>query len=110
MSARLHVADARRPPPSPSLYKKTQKHHQKHHTKNTATATTAATPTKKADVFVPEKPTYDDFVRVSKEFMKGRTPAQQTDAVLEVLRSLMPPGTPAAFRCVLLLLLLFFPY
>jgi 5-carboxymethyl-2-hydroxymuconate isomerase len=51
-----------------------------------------------ADVFVPEEPTYDDFVRVSKEIMKGRTPDQQKEVVLDVLKALLPDQVTKQFR------------
>jgi 5-carboxymethyl-2-hydroxymuconate isomerase len=47
---------------------------------------------------VPEEVTYDDFVRVSKEIMRGRNTAQQREVVAKVLQSLMPPQTPGVFR------------
>jgi hypothetical protein len=49
-------------------------------------------------VTVPDDPTYDDFVRVSKEIMRGRSRPQQLALIRAVLLSLMPPGTPRAFR------------
>jgi hypothetical protein len=48
---------------------------------------------------VPEEPTYDDFVRISNDIMKGRNSVQQREVVREVLLSLMPKGTPEGFRC-----------
>lgn len=51
-------------------------------------------------VSVPQEATYDDFVRVSKEIMRGRGSKEQREVVREVLRSLMPREAPAAFRCV----------
>ncbi|GFH23851.1 DUF4033 domain-containing protein, partial [Haematococcus lacustris] len=50
------------------------------------------------NVYVPEEPQYEDFVRVSKEIMKGRTPSEQKEVIMEVLNSLMPNGTAATFR------------
>jgi len=52
------------------------------------------------DVYVPEEPTYDDFVRVSKEIMKGRTPEQQKTLVLDVLKTLLPDFATRQFRSV----------
>ncbi|KXZ52473.1 hypothetical protein GPECTOR_9g517 [Gonium pectorale] len=49
-------------------------------------------------VEVPEHPTYDDFVRISSEIMKGRNSVQQREVVREVLMSLLPPEAPPAFR------------
>uniref|UniRef100_A0A7S0R2P5 Beta-carotene isomerase D27-like C-terminal domain-containing protein n=1 Tax=Chlamydomonas leiostraca TaxID=1034604 RepID=A0A7S0R2P5_9CHLO len=49
-------------------------------------------------VYVPPVPTYDDFVRVSKEIMRGRSPTDQKRVVLDVLDSLLPPGAPEQFR------------
>jgi len=49
-------------------------------------------------VYVPDNPTYDDFVRVSKEIMKGRTPEQQKAVVLDVLRTLLPDYATKLFR------------
>lgn len=51
-----------------------------------------------AGVYVPPVPTYEDFVRVSKEIMRGRNPAQQKAVVLDVLHSLLPPQAVAQFR------------
>ena len=42
---------------------------------------------------------YDDFVDVSRQVMKGRSPSQQKEAVREVLLSILPPGAPAAVLC-----------
>lgn len=52
-----------------------------------------------AGVYVPEDVTYDDFVRVSKEIMKGRSTDQQREVVAKVLQSLMPEQAPGVFRC-----------
>lgn len=52
-----------------------------------------------AGVYVPEDVTYDDFVRVSKEIMKGRNTTQQREVVAKVLQSLMPEQAPGVFRC-----------
>jgi 5-carboxymethyl-2-hydroxymuconate isomerase len=49
-------------------------------------------------VYVPEEATYDDFVRVSKEIMKGRNTDQQREVVAKVLESLMPEHVPGVFR------------
>lgn len=51
-----------------------------------------------AGVYVPEEATYDDFVRVSKEIMKGRNTEQQREVVAKVLQSLMPEQAPPVFR------------
>jgi 5-carboxymethyl-2-hydroxymuconate isomerase len=51
-----------------------------------------------AGVYVPEEATYDDFVRVSKEIMKGRNTDQQREVVAKVLQSLMPEQAPGVFR------------
>lgn len=48
---------------------------------------------------MPNEATYEDFVRVSKEIMRGRNASQQRDVVAKVLQSLMPEQTPAVFRC-----------
>lgn len=48
---------------------------------------------------MPADPTYDDFVRVSAEIMKGRNTQQQQAVVRDVLMSLLPPGAPEQFRC-----------
>eukprot|EP00195_Chlamydomonas_chlamydogama_P006760 CAMPEP_0202905838 /NCGR_PEP_ID=MMETSP1392-20130828/36247_1 /ASSEMBLY_ACC=CAM_ASM_000868 /TAXON_ID=225041 /ORGANISM="Chlamydomonas chlamydogama, Strain SAG 11-48b" /LENGTH=270 /DNA_ID=CAMNT_0049594119 /DNA_START=48 /DNA_END=860 /DNA_ORIENTATION=- len=50
------------------------------------------------NVRVPVIPQYDDFVRISKEIMKGRSPEQQGVLVRNVLMSLLPPGAPEQFR------------
>jgi 5-carboxymethyl-2-hydroxymuconate isomerase len=47
---------------------------------------------------VPEEAQYDDFVRISKEIMRGRSAVKQREVVREVLRSLMPREAPGAFR------------
>ncbi len=49
---------------------------------------------------MPADPTYDDFVRISAEIMKGRNTQQQQAMVRDVLMSLLPPGAPEQFRCV----------
>ncbi|GIL90818.1 hypothetical protein Vretimale_16791 [Volvox reticuliferus] len=49
-------------------------------------------------VTVPSKPTYDDFVRISSEIMKGRNSVEQRAVVREVLMSLLPPEAPPTFR------------
>ncbi len=54
-----------------------------------------------AGVPVPDEPEFDDFVRISKEIMRGRTPTQQMEVVSRVLGSLLPPGAPEQFRCAL---------
>eukprot|EP00798_Chlamydomonas_sp_ICE-L_P028392 gene28392-31528_t len=41
---------------------------------------------------------YDDFVTVSKEIMKGRSPLEQQMLVRQVLFSLMPDNMPQVFR------------
>lgn len=50
------------------------------------------------NVTVPKEPQYDDFVRISKEIMRGRTSEKQRVVVRNVLMSLLPPNSPAAFR------------
>lgn len=52
-----------------------------------------------AGVSVPKEATYDDFVRISKEIMRGRSTQQQQEVVLKVLASLLPEQAPAGFRC-----------
>lgn len=52
----------------------------------------------RADVPVPKEAEYSDFVRISKEIMRGRSTSQQRQVVNNVLMSLLPPGAPAAFR------------
>jgi 5-carboxymethyl-2-hydroxymuconate isomerase len=47
---------------------------------------------------VPQEATYDDFVRVSKEIMKGRNTEQQREVVAKVLQSLMPDQVAPTFR------------
>lgn len=47
---------------------------------------------------MPEEATYDDFVRVSKEIMKGRNTEQQREVIAKVLQSLMPEQAPGVFR------------
>lgn len=47
---------------------------------------------------MPEEVTYDDFVRVSKEIMRGRNTAEQREVVSKVLQSLMPEQAPGVFR------------
>ncbi|GLI66286.1 hypothetical protein VaNZ11_010047 [Volvox africanus] len=49
-------------------------------------------------VTVPDKPTYDDFVRISSEIMKGRNSVQQRAVVRDVLMSLLPSEAPPTFR------------
>eukprot|EP00877_Chromochloris_zofingiensis_P008838 jgi/Chrzof1/4207/Cz14g03040.t1 len=49
-------------------------------------------------VSVPKEATYDDFVRISKEIMRGRSTQQQQEVVLKVLASLLPEQAPAGFR------------
>jgi 5-carboxymethyl-2-hydroxymuconate isomerase len=49
-------------------------------------------------VNVPDEPTYEDFVRVSKEIMKGRSPEQQKLVVLDVLKALLPEVATKQFR------------
>jgi 5-carboxymethyl-2-hydroxymuconate isomerase len=49
-------------------------------------------------VHVPEDATYDDFVRVSKEIMRGRSTDEQRTVVRQVLQSLMPEQAPGVFR------------
>lgn len=49
-------------------------------------------------VHVPEDVTYDDFVRVSKEIMRGRSTVEQREVVAKVLQSLMPEQAPGVFR------------
>ncbi len=56
-------------------------------------------PCNAAGVAVPPEATYDDFVRISKEIMRGRNPEQQREVVKNVLRSLLPEEAPPAFRC-----------
>lgn len=51
-------------------------------------------------VDVPEEVTYEEFVRVSKEIMRGRTPEQQRVVVKKVLQSLLPEQTAAVFRAL----------
>jgi 5-carboxymethyl-2-hydroxymuconate isomerase len=51
-----------------------------------------------ADVYVGSNPQYDDFVRVSKEIMRGRSPQQQKDVTMSVLLSLLPPGATQQFK------------
>jgi hypothetical protein len=41
---------------------------------------------------------YEDFVRISREIMRGRNTAQQKELVITVLMSLLPPGAPEQFR------------
>jgi hypothetical protein len=48
---------------------------------------------------VPDDATYDDFVRISKEIMRGRGSVQQREVVRQVLRTLMPEQAPPTFRC-----------
>mmetsp|Transcript_2068 Transcript_2068/g.3279 ORF Transcript_2068/g.3279 Transcript_2068/m.3279 type:complete len:284 (+) Transcript_2068:2-853(+) len=47
---------------------------------------------------VPEDTTYDDFVSVSKQIMKGRTPEQQHKLVLSMLNTLLPKQASMVFR------------
>lgn len=49
-------------------------------------------------VRVPLVARYEDFVRVSKELMKGRSPIEQRLLVRNVLFSLMPENLPQTFR------------
>eukprot|EP00798_Chlamydomonas_sp_ICE-L_P014191 gene14191-20160_t len=49
-------------------------------------------------VRVPLIARYEDFVRVSKELMKGRSPIEQRLLVRNVLFSIMPTSLPATFR------------
>jgi len=49
-------------------------------------------------VHVPDEATYDDFVRVSKEIMRGRSTEEQRAVVRQVLLSLMPEQAPGVFR------------
>lgn len=49
-------------------------------------------------VHVPEDVTYEDFVRVSKEIMRGRSTSEQREVVAKVLQSLMPEQAPGVFR------------
>jgi hypothetical protein len=51
-----------------------------------------------AGVYVPQNATYDDFVRVSKEIMRGRTSDEQRDVIKKVLLSLLPEQAPGVFR------------
>lgn len=50
------------------------------------------------NVHVPKEPQYEDFVRISKEIMRGRTSEKQRIVVRDVLVSLLPPNAPDAFR------------
>jgi hypothetical protein len=50
------------------------------------------------DVYVPWNTQYDDFVRVSKDILRGRSTTEQHALVRRVLLSLLPPGLPAAFK------------
>jgi len=45
-------------------------------------------------------PGYDGFVELSREIVRGRSAAEQRDAVASVLASLLPPGGPARFRAL----------
>lgn len=47
---------------------------------------------------VPDDVTYEDFVRVSKEIMRGRSTSEQREVVAKVLQSLMPEQAPGVFR------------
>ncbi|KAI8472878.1 MAG: hypothetical protein J3K34DRAFT_412763 [Monoraphidium minutum] len=47
---------------------------------------------------VPADADYEDFVRISREIMRGRGSAEQREVVREVLRTLMPREAPGAFR------------
>ncbi|GFR45906.1 hypothetical protein Agub_g7362 [Astrephomene gubernaculifera] len=51
-------------------------------------------------VGVPDNATYDDFVRISSEIMKGRNSVQQRAVIREVLASLMPREAPPVFRAL----------
>ncbi|KAG2451712.1 hypothetical protein HYH02_003492 [Chlamydomonas schloesseri] len=51
-------------------------------------------------VHVPEKPVYDDFVRISNEIMRGRNSVEQRLVVRDVLNSLMPKEAPPVFRAL----------
>jgi len=51
-----------------------------------------------AGVQAPADPTWDDFVVVSKEIMRGRNTDQQREVIRAILFSLMPEATPAVFR------------
>ena len=42
--------------------------------------------------------TYDDFVELSREIMRGRNTKQQQEAVAGVLDSLLPPQSPERFK------------
>jgi hypothetical protein len=42
--------------------------------------------------------TYDSFVELSREIMRGRTTKQQQETVASVLGSLLPPQSPQRFR------------
>jgi hypothetical protein len=47
---------------------------------------------------VPADIQYEDFVRVSKEILRGRATQEQHALVRRVLLSLVPPGVPAACK------------
>uniref|UniRef100_A0A383VCL9 Beta-carotene isomerase D27-like C-terminal domain-containing protein n=1 Tax=Tetradesmus obliquus TaxID=3088 RepID=A0A383VCL9_TETOB len=47
---------------------------------------------------VPNDTQYEDFVRVSKEILRGRSTQEQHALVRRVLLSLVPPGVPAACK------------
>ncbi|WIA41218.1 hypothetical protein OEZ86_004833 [Tetradesmus obliquus] len=49
-------------------------------------------------VSVPNDTQYEDFVRVSKEILRGRSTQEQHALVRRVLLSLVPPGVPAACK------------
>lgn len=47
---------------------------------------------------MPNDTQYEDFVRVSKEILRGRSTQEQHALVRRVLLSLVPPGVPAACK------------
>lgn len=47
---------------------------------------------------VPYDGSYDSFVELSREIMRGRNTKQQQETVAGVLSSLLPPQAPANFR------------
>lgn len=49
---------------------------------------------------VPNDTQYEDFVRVSKEILRGRSTQEQHALVRRVLLSLVPPGVPAACKAL----------
>jgi hypothetical protein len=66
---------------------------------STSTSTSGSTSASAAAPSLPPEPTYDTFVAVSREIMRGRSAIEQRAVVRGVLRSLMPEGAPAVFRC-----------